>query len=84
MACPRCRPTWYTLAVFACIVLLPAESRRMPLTTEVRVVGTVARVLPTGFEIMLYRESAIALTALLCYDTGIDASHVTQVGGEPT
>jgi hypothetical protein len=54
-----CRPTWYALALFACIALLPAGSPGAQFPTEsVRVVGTVARVLPNGFEIVLDRESA--------------------------
>jgi hypothetical protein len=51
-----CRPTWYALALFACIVLLPAASPGAMLPTQARAVGTVARVLPNGFTIVLDRE----------------------------
>jgi hypothetical protein len=51
-----CRPTWYALALFACIVLLPAASPGATLPmTQVRAVGTVTRVLPDGFTIVLDR-----------------------------
>jgi hypothetical protein len=50
-----CRPTWYALALFACIVLLPAASPGAMLPVQVRAVGTVTRLLPDGFTIVLDR-----------------------------
>jgi hypothetical protein len=50
-----CLPTRYALALFACIVLLPAASPAAMLPTEVRAVGTVTRILPNGFTIVLDR-----------------------------
>src|ERR1700680_4059609 len=50
-----CRPTWYALALFACIVLLPAASPGAMLPIQVRAFGTVTRLLPDGFTIALDR-----------------------------
>jgi hypothetical protein len=50
-----CRPTWYALALFACIVLLPAASPGAMLPIQVRACGTVTRLLPDGFTIALDR-----------------------------
>src|ERR1700680_4245444 len=52
-----CRPTPYALAaLFACIVLLPAASSgALRALTQVRAFGTVARILPNGFTIVLDR-----------------------------
>jgi hypothetical protein len=50
-----CRPAWYALVLFACIVLLPAASPGAILPIEARAVGTVTRILPDGFTIVLDR-----------------------------
>jgi hypothetical protein len=50
-----CRPPWYALALFACIVLLPAASPGAMLPIQVRAFGTVTRLLPGGFTIALDR-----------------------------
>jgi hypothetical protein len=50
-----CRPTWYALALSAFIVLLPEASPAAVLMTQVRAVGTVTRVLPNGFTMVLDR-----------------------------